>query len=205
MIVAVHGFFGVPADWDFLRDSGLGVAAVPFDKIPPRGDVLLGYSMGGRLALEALLNGARYRRAVIVSAGLGLDDERDRATRLAADEQWAHRFESEPWDELTAAWDAQPLFGGHTMVRQEKDFDRRKLAETLRRYSPAAMAPLAPRLTKITTPVLWIAGERDQKYLAEAERAVRLLRKAELWVCPGAAHRVPWEQPGLFTRRMLAV
>ncbi|HVS31059.1 MAG TPA: alpha/beta fold hydrolase [Thermoanaerobaculia bacterium] len=201
MIVAIHGFFGRPEDWDFLRHAGLDVQAFPLDEIPPSGDVLLGYSMGGRLALQALLDGARYNRAVIVSAGLGGAD----AGRRAADEAWARRFESDRWETLVADWEAQPLFGGHTMNRRESDFDRAALASALRRHSPAVLPPLRPRLHEIAIPLLWIAGERDRKYVGVAQEAVALLPNAELWICPGAAHRVPWEQPHSFVRRLQAL
>jgi predicted alpha/beta superfamily hydrolase len=93
MITALHGFLGQGSDWDFLRDAGFVVDTPPLDAIPPQGDVLLGYSLGGRLALQALLGGARYQRAIFVSAGLGIEDEAARAARRAADEVWARRFE----------------------------------------------------------------------------------------------------------------
>lgn len=205
MITAVHGFLGLPSDWDFLRDAGLKVDARSPAGIPAHGDILLGYSLGGRLALRALIEGARYRHAVIVSAGLGIESETERVARRVADEAWARRFESEEWDSLMQSWDAQPFFGGHSMARRESDFDRKVLSRELREWSPAVLEPLAPRLGEITIPVLWIAGERDPKYIAEATRAVALLKGARLWICPGAAHRVPWEQPELFASRLLAL
>ena len=202
MIVALHGFLGRPADWDFLRDARLDVDARELDDIPPAGDTILGYSMGGRLALHALLDGARYKRAVIVSSGLGIEDENERAQRRQADEKWARRFESDDWETVMRDWNAQPLFGGHIRIRRERDVDRRAVMKALRDYSPAALPPLAPRLHEIEIPVLWIAGERDAKYVAEAQRAVSLLPNAEMWICPGAAHRVPWEQPQAFLERL---
>lgn len=205
MITALHGFLGLPSDWDFLRAAGLEVDPRNPGQIPPQGDVLLGYSMGGRLALRAMLDGARYKRAVIVSAGLGIESEEERVARREADQSWASRFETEEWSELMKAWDSQPIFGGHRMTRRESDFDRATLADELRRQSPAALEALAPRLHEITIPILWIAGERDPRYVSEARRAVTLLPHAELWICPGAAHRVPWEQPELFAARLLAI
>src|SRR5436853_6702916 len=65
VITCLHGFLGLPRDWDFLREAGFEIETPPLDAIPPRGDVLLGYSMGRRLALRAL---GGYRRAGIVSA-----------------------------------------------------------------------------------------------------------------------------------------
>ena len=204
MIVALHGFLGRPTDWDFLRDAGLEVDARELDDIPRSGDTILGYSMGGRLALHALLDGARYRRAIIVSAGLGIESAAERAKRREADEQWARRFESEDWETLMRDWNAQPLFGGHIRVRAERDFDRPTVIKALRTYSPAVLPPLAPRLKEIAIPVLWIAGERDERYVTEGQRAVSLLPNGELQICPGAAHRVPWEKPLWFVRQVRA-
>jgi 2-succinyl-6-hydroxy-2,4-cyclohexadiene-1-carboxylate synthase len=72
----------------------------------------------------------------------------------------------------------------------------------LREWSSAVLPAVADRLQEITMPVLWIAGERDRRYVEEGRRAVALLPDAELWICPDAGHRVPWEQPDLFVRRL---
>lgn len=205
MIVALHGFLGLPSDWDFLREGGLALETPPLDGIPAEGDVLLGYSLGGRLALHALVGGAKYRRAVIVSAGLGIEGEQERTARRNADYRWAHRFRRDTWDALMLDWNMQPIFGGHRMTRPEESFRRADLANALRKWSPAVLPPLAPRLHEISIPVLWIAGELDAKYVGEGQRAVGLLPNAELWICPGAAHRVPWEQSEAFLRRLQAL
>src|SRR4051794_32343162 len=73
VITALHGFLGTPRDWDFLRYAGFPLVTPSVSggpggaggarTRPPRslatlgmteGDVLLGYSRGGRLALQAL-------------------------------------------------------------------------------------------------------------------------------------------------------
>lgn len=205
VLTALHGFLGLPSDWDFLRAAGFGVETPPLDAIPPGGDVLLGYSMGGRLALHALLAGATYRRAVIVSAGLGIEDRVAREERQRTDDRWARMFEKQPWSRVMSEWNAQPVFGGHAMKRNERDFDRRALARQLREWSPGIMPPIAWRLREIAIPVLWIAGERDVKYVAEAKRALGMLPNGELWICPEAGHRVPWEQPERFVERLQSI
>jgi len=156
--------------------------------------------MGGRLALQALLDRTPFDRAVIVSAGLNLEEGRDE--RRARDGMWARRFESDPWDEVVRDWNAQPVFGGHAVERFERDYDRRQLARQLRESSPGVLSPLASRLREIAMPVVWIAGERDRAYVEIAERAVSLLPNAQLWICPNAGHRVPWEQPRAFADRL---
>lgn len=188
MITVFNGFLGVDRDWDFIR-------GIETDE-----RVLVGYSMGGRLALQALIERHTFDRAVIVSAGLNLEEGREE--RRARDEAWARRFEADPWDEVMRDWNAQPVFGGHVVERFESDYDRRELARQLRENSPGVLPPLAPRLHKIAVPVLWIVGERDTAYVDVARRAVSLLPNAELWICPGAGHRVPWEQPQAFAARL---
>jgi len=204
VIWCLHGFLGLPRDWDFLpfphRAVNLfddGLAELDEAK---EDDILLGYSMGGRLALRELLTRG-FRKAVIVSSGLNLDEKREQ--RQADDDKWARRFESdEPWWSLMKDWNTQPVFGGHEQPRNEHDFDRKKLAAALREWSAGRLEPLAPRLNEIDIPVLWVAGERDVKYVVEGSRAVSLLPHGELWVCPRAGHRVPWERPEAFVARL---
>ena len=181
-LTVLPGFLGLVSDFAFVP--------------PVPGDVLLGYSMGGRLALD-LLQRRRFDRAIIISAGLNAPDD----ARRERDEEWARRFESEEWSSLMRAWSAQEVFGGHVVERREEDFDRAELSRQLREYSPAVLPP--PRLELIETPVLWIAGERDRKYVGIAKQAVRRLPHAELWICPNAGHRVPWEQPEALVARIL--
>lgn len=184
-LIIYPGFLGLLSDFDFLP--------------PVRGEVLLGYSMGGRLALRTLESGAAAASAaVIVSAGLNAPDDE----RRKHDEEWARRFEHEEWSTLMRDWNAQPVFGGHVVERREEDYDRRELARQLREWSPAVLPP--PRLESIDTPVLWIAGERDAKYVEIGREAVKRLPHAELWICPNAGHRVPWEQPEAFAGALRA-
>jgi 2-succinyl-5-enolpyruvyl-6-hydroxy-3-cyclohexene-1-carboxylate synthase len=193
---ALHGFLGLPSDWNFLRDAGFDVRAIDtlHEPVPMHGDVLLGYSMGGRLALQALLGGARYRKAILVSTRIG-DAE---ANRREHDEAWAGRFENEEWTALLRAWNGQTLFGGHFMERRQEDFDRAALARALREWSPAVLPSVASRIREIDIPTLWIAGERDVRYTAEAQQAADAMPNARVEIIAGAGHRVPWEESAAF-------
>lgn len=208
VVVCLHGFLGEGRDWDVLRDAGLDIRTVdlfrsyPLPMLAAAADAIVGYSMGGRLAMQSLLSGASFSRAVIISAGLGIEDPQERLARRERDEAWARRFERDPWNEVVTDWNRQPLFEGKEVGRDERDFDRRALAAALREWSPAVLPPVASRLHEIEIPVLWIAGERDEKYVTAARRAVGLLPNAELWICPDAGHRVMWDQPARFAARV---
>lgn len=230
MIWCLHGFLGRGADWEPFRSrweeaAGTELRAIDlFDKpqpeVPPElwgrrfaraisttdpGAVIIGYSLGGRLALQALLaEPSLFRGAVIVSAGLGVEGEVERQMRRVWDDAWASRFETEPWSEVIQAWNGQPVFAGSTEApeRNEMDFDRRALAMALRWWSPAVQKPVGDQLGRIAVPTLWIAGEGDSKYVAAATAAAEATAGSQLWIAPGAGHRVPWDVPEEFGARV---
>jgi 2-succinyl-6-hydroxy-2,4-cyclohexadiene-1-carboxylate synthase len=193
VITCLHGLLGNPRDWDFLRDAGFNIETPPLDAIPDSGDILLGYSLGGRLAQQALLAGADYERAILVSTGLGIEDESARAARRAVDEAWAQRFESEDFESVVEDWNAQPVLAGPALARTRGDYDPRALRE----WSSGALPPIASRLHELTIPTLWIAGARDSKYAAEAHRGATLAH-GRVAIVDHAGHRVPWEATGAF-------
>jgi len=169
------------------------------------GNYLLGYSLGGRLALHlAVQFPALWDGVIIVGANPGLDSEEARARRRTHDEIWARRFEDEPWDALLAAWDAQPVFAGRVgspRSRREQDFSRASLAGALRRWSLGAQTPLWPALPRILRPVLWVAGAEDTGQADICRRVGETIPRVEIWPAPNAGHRVPWEQPRVFAAR----
>src|SRR5207244_4151272 len=134
-----------------------------------------------------LLAGANYNRAILVSTGLGIEGEKARAARRASDEAWAQRFESEDFETVMAAWNAQPVLAGPSLPRTRDDYNPRALRE----WSSGALPPVASRLHELT-PTLWIAGARDTKYVAEAYRGASLAR-GRVVIVADAGHRVPWE------------
>ncbi|MBI4212586.1 MAG: alpha/beta fold hydrolase [Deltaproteobacteria bacterium] len=219
MIYCLHGFLGSPADFDdfdfgvrthavnlYQQVEGFDVWSRKFTEevsANDRAPILLGYSMGGRLALHALLARPKlWKAAIIVSAHLGLKDEALRKQRRASDEVWAQRFLNEPWDEVAAAWELQPVLSGIKKVREEVSYQRPQIAASLRQWSLWQQEHLGDRLAKIECPILWIAGERDERYVKEARDAVKKLPSAELWLAEGCGHRVLWERPREFEEKV---
>lgn len=221
----LHGTVGMAADWrgfaKNLATTGIGSRAVDlwrFLECQPmpltdfgkalnadasgqvfRGSsrALLGYSMGGRLALHAMLEANHpWQAAVIVSAHPGLEAEPERADRRASDTAWATQALAGNWQDFLTAWNAQPVLG--TPVRDPQAsgslvMRRREIARSFVDWSLGTQQPLWDRLHEITIPVLWIVGENDAKFLTLAERAVSLIPNAHLAIASGSGHRVPWE------------
>ncbi|MGD9418315.1 MAG: alpha/beta fold hydrolase [Verrucomicrobiota bacterium JB025] len=164
---------------------------------------LLGYSMGGRLALHALLeNNHPWKAAVIVSAHPGLENDDERTARRASDARWATKALAGEWQTFLTDWNSQPTLAaaiererganGRLMMR------RREIARSFVDWSLGTQQPLWDRLPEIHIPVLWIAGENDAKFLPLAERAASALPHGTLVTAKGAGHRIPWENPDWF-------
>jgi 2-succinyl-6-hydroxy-2,4-cyclohexadiene-1-carboxylate synthase len=192
--------------WRFLENQPLPIAdfgaALNADArdeaIRGGGRALLGYSMGGRLALHSLLEPSHpWQAAVIIGANPGIEAVAQRDERRVADAAWAAMALTGNWQQFLDAWDAQPVLGAaiprDPQTAGKRVARRREIARGFIDWSLGAQAPLWDRLHEITIPVLWVAGERDAKFHALAERAVARMPRATLASAPGAGHRVPWE------------
>lgn len=170
------------------------------------GRSILGYSMGGRLALHAILEPDHpWQAAVIVSAHPGLEDELDRSARKASDSTWAAKAFAGDWKDFTTQWNTQPLLGGDIRepeATQRLINRRREISRSFLDWSLGLQEELWSRLSSIEIPVLWVAGESDSKYRTIAERAAALTPRGILAIAPDAGHRVPWENPAWFTERV---
>jgi 2-succinyl-6-hydroxy-2,4-cyclohexadiene-1-carboxylate synthase len=166
--------------------------------------VLAGYSMGGRVALHAALARPELvRRLVLVGASPGLATEPERAERRAADAALADRIEAIGVEAFAAEWAALPLWEGQSeRVRAAANADRLSntaggLAAALRGMGSGALPSLWDRLGEVACPVTLVAGERDAKFRAIAERMDERLPRSQIVVVPGAGHAAQLERPEL--------
>lgn len=167
------------------------------------GSVLVGYSMGGRLAIASALRHPReIRGLVLVSTTAGLDTDADRAARRDADETLAEHIERIGTREFLTEWTAQPLFAHSTL--REGDLASRltnepgSLATSLRRCGSGVQPSLWGQLSTITVPVLIVAGVRDDKYVRIAERLHDEIAESELRIIGDAGHATHLDQPTQF-------
>lgn len=220
----LHGAVGAASDWRGLAQAlaAVGVStravdlwrfleceSVPMPEFGKRlnaeaaGEVqratrriLIGYSMGGRLALHALLEGGPWDAAIIISANPGIRDPAEAAARRASDTVWATQALTLPWQDFIAKWNAQPILGGAMRDSREDGKliqRRREIARSFVDWSVGSQQPLWDRLAEIKIPTLWIAGANDPKFRVIAEEAAALTDHFRLAVAPGAGHRVPKE------------
>lgn len=162
---------------------------------------LLGYSLGGRLALHGLLTQPDlWAGAIIVSADPGIADPQQKERCLERDRTWAKRFLTEPWQPLLAEWDALSVFCDRACLtpRPEATFDRQKIAHAFEAYSKGRMDNLMPRLSRLSVPVICVTGSDDRYYEQAGQTLAAVCSSITHIKIPDAGHRVPWEQPEAF-------
>ncbi|MDQ5811214.1 MAG: 2-succinyl-6-hydroxy-2,4-cyclohexadiene-1-carboxylate synthase [Actinomycetota bacterium] len=233
-IVFLHGFIGSGADWAHTisaldehlyciapdlpghgRSVGLtpqaytinGAAKMLRDLLDGLGisrAALVGYSMGGRLALYlALRHPEECSGLFLESASPGIEDAAERELRREADEERASRLESDDFGEFLADWYRQPPFA--SLARHEglvlETIETRlrndpgELARSLRGMGAGSQPSLWGELAALQVPALAVAGELDEKFVGISVRMASLGPRIRAAVVPGAGHNVRLESP----------
>jgi 2-succinyl-6-hydroxy-2,4-cyclohexadiene-1-carboxylate synthase len=171
---------------------------------PARG-ALVGYSMGGRLALHAALREPdRFAALVLVGVTAGIEDPCEREERRQSDESLAEWMERRSIEEVVERWEQQPVFA--TQSPELRDFQRtgrlshdpEKLAELLRSAGQGASPPVWERLGSLRSPVLLTAGEQDRRYATAAQRMAEEIPDARVKLIRDAGHAPQLEAPDEF-------
>ena len=166
---------------------------------------LLGYSMGGRIALSyAVAHRDRLRSVVLVSASAGIADATLRAKRRRDDEALADRIEQDGLGWFVDYWMSLPLLqprselGASLSARarsQRMDNDPHALANVLRGLGPGVLPSVRDHLGDLDLPVAVIAGEHDMRYRAVAADLVGRLHRGVHHVVPDAGYAPQFDNP----------
>lgn len=193
---------GDPADYTMAAAvSGVVAATAHLESL-----ALVGYSMGGRVALHvALAHPERVAALALIGARAGIDDPAQRAKRIAADEALADQIESKGIEWFTDYWADQPLFASQRhrlsveqqaeLRAQRLDCDPRGLALSLRGMGAGAVEPVGCRLGELSMPCTLIAGVEDAKFAAIAHGMAAAIPHATVCVIPEAGHAAHLEAP----------
>lgn len=232
----LHGFLGRPSDWDAVkaslpRHAGLRIftpdlfnelALGPRHSFEAWADnftnwveslgcsseknILVGYSLGGRLALHAFEKcPSLWKKLVCVSTNPGFNDRygcldtdsEERCLRWMNDSYWAEEFMKAPWDSVVRTWNAQPVFGGgeNEPVRSEMDYSREALGLALTQWSLAQQKNMRPLLQAHVEKVIWIAGEKDEKFMDLSNSLQQEVNGLVVETILESSHRVLFDNP----------
>jgi 2-succinyl-6-hydroxy-2,4-cyclohexadiene-1-carboxylate synthase len=164
--------------------------------------VLVGYSLGGRLALRAALRSpGSFTAVVLVGSTAGIAEGPMRVQRAEADEKLASWMEAMPIEDIVALWERQPLFADQSELLVEEQRpgrlsqDPRSLALLLRTAGQGTLEPVWDELRTLEVPLLAIAGARDDGYSAAAKRIASVALSARAAIVEEAGHAAHLQQP----------
>jgi len=224
----IHGFTGDPANWDEVVDHwGLSQEPIAISLPGHRAggpvleswdtniatvahacvgcDIVVGYSLGARVALGLVASG-RVPRGILISVNPGIAD-RERAARRDSDAAWATLVRDRGLDAFLAAWEAQPLFATQQRAPADRLAARRARrraldpAQLARSLETMGLAEMPDYRGDVDGRLALIAGGDDARYVAIAGAL-----PAPLEIIAGSGHDPLLEQPAALTaalRRLL--
>lgn len=228
-VTFVHGFTQTRGSWTplialldnveatLIDAPGHGSSTNGTRSLPQCGDdiagtmrtgVLVGYSMGARMALHAALaHPEKVTGLVLISGTPGIEDDAERRSRREADDALADRVEKIGTAAFVDEWLANPMFAGlppgMAMRSERLRNSPRGLAESLRHAGTGTQENLWPRLPGLTVPTLVITGTRDAKFSEIGGRMHRAISGSSHAQVEGAGHTVHLEATAATARVLL--
>lgn len=167
---------------------------------------LVGYSMGGRLALYLIIYFPQYFfKAILESASPGLATAKEREQRIKQDLNLAAELESVNLAIFLERWYRNPLFISlrkhpHFSQVYQKRIDNNplQLAKSLRNLSTGIQPSLWQELIQNTVPTLLIVGGLDRKFMNINSRMAEMNQIFDLQIIGNSGHNIHWEEPAIF-------
>jgi 2-succinyl-6-hydroxy-2,4-cyclohexadiene-1-carboxylate synthase len=207
-----HGLTAAPQDDESLHRYSMESVAHDFltmiDQLGYEKVDILGYSMGGRLALSmAVLFPDRVRKLILESASPGLKTEGERQERNLADKKLGQFMHEKGMETFVDYWENLSLFESQKSLAREKRSAIRKqrlmnspiqLRKNLINMGTGNQPSYWGRLDEIQAEVLMIVGGLDLKFCRIAEDMQKTLKKGKIYQVKQCGHAIHVEQPEKF-------
>ncbi|MBI5972057.1 2-succinyl-6-hydroxy-2,4-cyclohexadiene-1-carboxylate synthase [Staphylococcus caledonicus] len=169
---------------------------------------LLGYSMGGRVALYYALHGKyKLQHLILESTSPGIEKEEDRMERQQVDAARGKVLDIAGLEIFVNDWEKLPLF--YTQYDLDKDKKKairemrmsqqpHKLAKALREYGTGHMPSLWNEIHDIQLPCLILVGELDKKFVKTAQAMAKDISNSHVHIFSEVGHTIHVEDEAEF-------
>lgn len=169
---------------------------------------ILGYSMGGRLAITfAVKYPNKVRRLILESSSPGLETEEERADRRIRDNKLSQFIENKGIEEFVRYWEDISLFQSQQKlpekVRQEVRQRRLRnspigLSNSLKGMGTGSQPSWWNEIQNISVPVLLITGSLDEKFCRIAGEMTKRVKNSQWISVENCGHAIHVENPEKF-------
>ncbi|CAM4132675.1 2-succinyl-6-hydroxy-2,4-cyclohexadiene-1-carboxylate synthase [Staphylococcus schweitzeri] len=195
-----HGEDKSPTDVDWNFDYITSSLDQILEQYKNKSISMLGYSMGGRIALYYALHGRiKIAKLILESTSPGIKLEADQIERRLIDEARAKVLEIAGIEVFVNDWEKLPLFQTQYQLSEEKQHQIReqrlsqspiKMAKALRDYGTGQMPNLWSQIAGLKMPVLILAGEYDEKFVQIAEKMTNLISNSKCKLFSAVGHTI---------------
>lgn len=202
-----HGLTSKPMDPErYTTEEQIADLHALFQKLQWSDFTLVGYSMGGRLALS-FASQYPVKRLILESSSPGLSDEGERLNRKKSDEQLADRIVNDGLLSFVDFWEGIPLFYSQRQLSLEKQQLIRQerlagseigLASSLRGFGTGVQPSYWKKLKEVITPTFLITGKLDEKFSKLAKEMKKYIPNVAHKEIKDVGHAIHVENPELF-------
>lgn len=168
MIHVFHGFLGSPEDFSFLQGPEVKLHNLYDFKVLPKidpNDVLIGYSMGGRIALEIAHSvNFNLKKIVLMNAHPGLQSDEERIYRKEFEEKVLNSLSTSSKEEFISWWNELPLFHFDKPIRPSDEIFQHSF-DLFQMHRLSDQKDYLPFIIQHKEKFLIILGLFDEKYM----------------------------------------
>ena len=206
-----HGRTKSLSDADYsMQSAALSLLAI-LNQEEIKQAVLVGYSMGGRLALYLALTHPEYFSELILeSASPGLKTVKERQARIESDSGVIRSLKTQTMEEFITNWYSQPLFDSirqdsskfEELLKSRSENNSENLSKSLKFMGSGVQPSLWDILADLKQPTLLIVGANDNKFKSVACEMQERSEAISSATIASAGHNVHFEKPQEFVMEL---
>ena len=172
--------------------------------------IVMGYSMGGRIALQyALCHQESVRGLILVGVTPGIRDSSLMLERKHLEDEWIQMIESDGVSAFQDYWQTLPVVASQVRIPEEvKEAIRnrrraalpRELIFSLQLFGQGVFPALWDNISQLAIPALLVAGADDEKYLELAHEMQKEMKHGTAEAIPNAGHTAHLENTPAFAK-----